>query len=157
MENMCIFCNLEDKKIFEDEHFFAVFDLHPVSVGHALLIPKRHILRFDQLVEQEARILPLSIQKTKEIIESSDLNQMYNEMISSPKTSNSKIFVQKMLDTSFVGKRPDGYNIGINEGESAGQTVPHLHIHIIPRYKGDVNGPEGGVRGAIPELRKYAL
>ena len=50
---------------------------------------------------------------------------------------------------------PDGFNIGVNEGESAGQTVPHLHIHIIPRYNGDVENPRGGVRGVIPHKRNY--
>jgi len=50
---------------------------------------------------------------------------------------------------------PDGYNIGINVNQAAGQTIPHVHIHLIPRYKGDVKEPEGGVRGVIPELRMY--
>ena len=46
---------------------------------------------------------------------------------------------------------PDGYNIGINVGKWAGQSIPHLHIHVIPRYKGDVENPKGGVRGVIPQ------
>jgi diadenosine tetraphosphate (Ap4A) HIT family hydrolase len=50
---------------------------------------------------------------------------------------------------------PDGFNIGINIGEKAGQTIPHVHVHLIPRYSGDVDNPEGGVRGVIPEKRKY--
>ncbi len=50
---------------------------------------------------------------------------------------------------------PDGFNIGINIGESAGQTIPHVHIHIIPRYKGDVEEPRGGVRGVIPSKQNY--
>lgn len=50
---------------------------------------------------------------------------------------------------------PDGFNIGINVNEAAGQTIPHVHIHLIPRYKGDVEQPEGGVRGVIPEKRMY--
>ena len=49
--------------------------------------------------------------------------------------------------------RPDGYNIGINIGETAGQSVMHLHVHIIPRYKGDVENPRGGVRGVIPHKK----
>jgi len=51
--------------------------------------------------------------------------------------------------------QPDGFNIGINSGVFAGQTVPHCHIHIIPRYKGDMENPRGGVRGVIPEKRSY--
>lgn len=50
---------------------------------------------------------------------------------------------------------PDGFNIGINEGLASGQTVMHLHIHLIPRYNGDVEDPQGGVRGCIPEKQKY--
>ncbi len=49
---------------------------------------------------------------------------------------------------------PDGFNIGINIGQAAGQTIFHLHIHLIPRFLGDMQDPEGGVRGVIPERRK---
>lgn len=52
---------------------------------------------------------------------------------------------------------PDGFNIGINEGKAAGQTVEHLHIHLIPRYRGDVENPQGGIRGVIPERKIYPL
>ena len=48
-----------------------------------------------------------------------------------------------------------GFNIGINQGETAGQTVMHLHIHLIPRRKGDIEDPRGGVRGVIPSKQKY--
>lgn len=50
---------------------------------------------------------------------------------------------------------PDGFNIGININEAAGQTVPHVHIHLIPRYQGDVENPLGGVRGVIPDKKEY--
>ena len=50
---------------------------------------------------------------------------------------------------------PAGYNIGFNIGEAAGQTVMHCHCHMIPRYKGDVRKPRGGVRGVIPERQEY--
>lgn len=53
--------------------------------------------------------------------------------------------------------RPDGYNIGINVGHWAGQSIHHLHIHVIPRYRGDVENPKGGVRGVIPHKRLYTL
>ncbi len=51
--------------------------------------------------------------------------------------------------------RPDGFNIGINIGAAAGQTVPHLHVHVIPRYEGDVPDPRGGVRYVIPSRANY--
>ena len=57
-----------------------------------------------------------------------------------------------LLDDRF---RPDGYNVGVNVSEAAGQTVMHLHVHVIPRYAGDMADPRGGVRGVIPERRVY--
>ena len=57
-----------------------------------------------------------------------------------------------LLDERF---HPDGYNIGVNVGTAAGQTVMHLHVHVIPRYAGDMEDPRGGVRGVIPERRGY--
>ncbi len=50
---------------------------------------------------------------------------------------------------------PDGYNIGVNEGVAAGQTIPHLHIHVIPRYTGDVEEPRGGIRNIKQSLIPY--
>lgn len=60
--------------------------------------------------------------------------------------------IKKYLDEKY---NPDGYNIGINSGEVSGQSVGHVHIHVIPRYKGDVKNPRGGVRGVIPSKQSY--
>lgn len=60
--------------------------------------------------------------------------------------------LKEVLQDTF---HPDGFNIGINVNEVAGQTIHHVHIHLIPRYKGDVDDPEGGVRGVIPSKMKY--
>ena len=60
--------------------------------------------------------------------------------------------VKKKLDEKF---NPSGYNIGANCGKSGGQTIMHCHIHIIPRYDGDMEDPRGGVRGVIPSKQKY--
>jgi diadenosine tetraphosphate (Ap4A) HIT family hydrolase len=57
-----------------------------------------------------------------------------------------------VLDDEF---QPQGYNIGINDGAAAGQTVPHLHVHLIPRFDGDMQDPRGGVRWVIPDKAKY--
>lgn len=59
---------------------------------------------------------------------------------------------KQQADTEF---RPQGWNIGINDGPAAGQTVPHLHIHLIPRYTGDLPDPRGGVRWVIPDKARY--
>ena len=61
---------------------------------------------------------------------------------------------KKIVDQEYS---PDGYNIGINVGKWAGQSIPHLHIHVIPRYQGDVENPKGGVRGVIPQNKLYTF
>lgn len=63
--------------------------------------------------------------------------------------------VGKMKSYQSERHNPDGFNIGINNGKSAGQTIPHLHVHLIPRYEGDVDDPTGGVRNVIPERGNY--
>jgi diadenosine tetraphosphate (Ap4A) HIT family hydrolase len=59
---------------------------------------------------------------------------------------------RKRLDDEF---KPDGYNVGVNVGPAAGQSILHAHIHVIPRYKGDVENPQGGVRHVIPKKAYY--
>lgn len=124
-DDNCPFCKQfdEDRIIYQDSSWIAVYDSYPVSKGHVLLIPKRHVKTYF------------------------DLN--YIELASVGVTIG---VVKLILDTKF---KPDGYNIGINCGEAAGQTVPHCHIHIIPRYNGDVEDPRGGVRGCIPNKMNY--
>ncbi len=60
--------------------------------------------------------------------------------------------VKRELDAEL---NPDGYNVGLNVGEAAGQTVMHLHVHVIPRFAGDVEDPTGGVRNVIPGKGPY--
>jgi diadenosine tetraphosphate (Ap4A) HIT family hydrolase len=60
--------------------------------------------------------------------------------------------MKSKIDKEFA---PDGYNIGINNGIASGQTIDHLHVHLIPRYFGDVDNPRGGVRGVIPKKQSY--
>jgi diadenosine tetraphosphate (Ap4A) HIT family hydrolase len=74
-------------------------------------------------------------------------------------TADEKAAIWKLVDEMkfIIDKeyKPDAYNVGVNIGKTAGQSVPHVHIHIIPRYKGDVENPQGGVRGVIPHKQKY--
>jgi diadenosine tetraphosphate (Ap4A) HIT family hydrolase len=60
--------------------------------------------------------------------------------------------VKQQLDAEL---HPDGYNVGFNAGEAAGQTVAHLHLHVIPRYRGDVEDPRGGIRHVMPGKGNY--
>jgi len=120
MDN-CLFCdknNFEKEIILEDKLFYAKWDGHPVSKGHALIFPKKHIKSLFDLNESE---IVAFLKLLKE--------------------------VKKIIDSKY---HPDAYNIGINDGVEAGRTIHHLHIHIIPRYKGDVDDPRGGVRHIIP-------
>ncbi len=60
--------------------------------------------------------------------------------------------IKIIVDNKF---HPDGYNVGVNDGQVAGQTIFHLHIHLIPRYKGDTTNPRGGVRNLILEKNSF--
>ena len=74
-------------------------------------------------------------------------------------TAEEKVAIFELIEEmkGIIDKKhsPDGYNIGVNIGKFAGQSVPHIHIHMMPRYKGDVENPRGGVRGVIPQKQKY--
>ena len=63
--------------------------------------------------------------------------------------------IQTARQEILRGHAPDGFNIGVNVGEAAGQTVPHLHVHVIPRYRGDIPDPRGGIRHVIPGRGNY--
>ena len=120
--NNCMFCNPTDI-VINGEYVYSRFDGYPVSEGHCLIIPKRHVNSIDELSDVELKDLYVVLHQTKILL----------------------------IETYL----PDGFNIGINEGEAAGQTIPHLHIHLIPRYEGDVVCPRGGVRGVIPSKKEY--
>lgn len=63
--------------------------------------------------------------------------------------------IEEVKDSIQKEFNPDGFNVGFNVGEESGQTIFHTHIHVIPRYKGDVENPRGGVRGVIPSKQNY--
>jgi diadenosine tetraphosphate (Ap4A) HIT family hydrolase len=121
----CPFCfpETELELVTESATAYAIFDKYPVSKGHTLIIPKRHVDNYFDLTFREQSACTFMMNFVKELIQ-----KRYN---------------------------PDGFNIGINVGQAAGQTVNHAHVHLIPRYKRDVENPEGGVRGVIPEKRLY--
>lgn len=124
MSTPCPFCTLaEDRILASNELAVATPDGFPVSPGHTLIIPKRHVASwFDTTPEEQLAVIAL-------------LGQM-----------------KLRLDAE---RSPAGYNIGINDGPAAGQTVRHLHLHLIPRYDGDTEDPRGGVRWVFPHRAAY--
>jgi diadenosine tetraphosphate (Ap4A) HIT family hydrolase len=122
--NACPFCTLPPERILLiSAHGVIIRDGFPISPGHTLIIPRRHVDSFFNL------------------------------------TADERVDLLGLLDQAKAGIekefKPDTYNVGINDGPAAGQTVPHLHIHLIPRYTGDIPDPRGGVRWIIPEKADY--
>jgi diadenosine tetraphosphate (Ap4A) HIT family hydrolase len=113
---MCKFCDIIKNNEFKFENNLAVGfeDSFPVSKGHFLVIPKRHVETYFELSDEE----------------NSAMKSLALE-------------IKAFLDNKY---HPDGYNVGYNCGEAAGQSVFHCHMHIIPRYVGDVERPRGGIR-----------
>ncbi len=123
--NDCPFCHVEASRILaEDGPCLAFADNYPVSRGHALIIPRRHVASFRELMPDEwAAVHRLSV---------------------------ALIHRAERDDPSITG-----FNLGINDGATAGQTIYHAHIHLIPRRSGDVADPTGGIRGVIPGRARY--
>ena len=124
MTTSCPFCTLPVGRILLSNGLaVAIRDAFPVSPGHTLIVPIRHVSTFFKVTDAEREAMLL------------------------------------LLDTARAGLEnefhPDGYNVGINDGEAAGQTVKHLHIHLIPRYNGDKGDPRGGVRWILPDKADY--
>jgi len=88
------------------------------------------------------------------LIISNKLKEDYFELSNKEKENLSEVIL-KAKSLIELEHSPDGYNIGMNCGKYAGQTIFHFHCHIIPRYKGDIENPTGGVRGVIPNKMKY--
>lgn len=98
----------------------AFDDAYPLSAGHALVIPKRHVARLDELERDEYLELWSLVDRVRRSL-----------------------------------AHADGFNVGVNDGESAGQTVSHVHVHVIPRRAGDAEDPRGGIRWVLPDRAAY--
>ena len=121
----CPFCSPADgEKVLASELCFARWDKYPVTEGHLLIIPNRHVPDYFLVTAEEKTALWAMVDEGK-----------------------------RLLDERF---KPDGYNVGVNVGTDAGQTVMHCHIHLIPRRSGDSAKPRGGVRGVIPGKADYS-
>lgn len=122
----CIFCNAEKNReiVAENELCLAFPDNYPVTEGHTLITPRRHITDYFEMSEAE-------------------------------RTDANDLIRVRRLQLLESDARISGFNIGVNCGPSAGQTISHCHIHLIPRRQGDTPNPEGGIRSVIPEKIKY--
>jgi len=148
----CLFCKLKSVKegiIFEDKYFYSILDVNPVSPGYALVIAKRHVADFLDLNPEEWIAMKMALEGTMKSIDTTDLKKAYQKMIDKGYGERSKKLCQSMLEDKNMGKHPDAYNIGVNDGAAAGRTIHHLHIHIIPRYGSDSQEPEGGIRKVL--------
>lgn len=121
----CPFCLPPvDRILFDIDLVRVLNDLYPVTSGHLLVVPRRHVAGWDEATSDEKAALLLAIERARSMASERD-----------PKV--------------------DGFNVGWNDGASAGQTVMHLHIHVIPRRCGDVEDPRGGIRWVIPAKARY--
>ncbi len=124
MSAPCPFCSPASARlILQTGQFMVLWDGYPVSPGHALVVPRRHIATWFDATREEQVALLEGVDRARE-----EILRRYT---------------------------PDGFNIGINVDSAAGQTVFHLHIHVIPRYAGDLPDPRGGVRNVIPSKGNY--
>jgi diadenosine tetraphosphate (Ap4A) HIT family hydrolase len=122
----CVFCEMPSDRIIEqNELCYAVRDKFPVTPGHSLVLPKRHVADFFGVWQPERNGINSLLKKLEGRIRAED-----------PAVT--------------------GFNIGMNCGKDAGQTVLHCHVHLIPRRAGDVADPAGGVRHVVPGMGQYA-
>jgi diadenosine tetraphosphate (Ap4A) HIT family hydrolase len=119
----CPFCETDRELLLDTPGVIAFPDAYPVTDGHTLVCPRRHVARVFDLDDAE-----------------------WAELWTAVRT------VQRLLAARVDA---DGWNVGVNAGAAAGQTVPHAHVHVIPRRAGDVPDPRGGVRAVIAGRAVY--
>lgn len=124
--NLPAFGLIEPERVLASDDLFAVVsDKFPISPGHTLIIPRRPRTRFQELNAAEKSRLLEWVEWTQERLQQS------------------------------LSPAPEAFNLGVNDGKAAGQTMPQFHFHVIPRHTGDVADPRGGVRWVIPAKAKY--
>jgi diadenosine tetraphosphate (Ap4A) HIT family hydrolase len=122
----CAFCGVDRGRVaWSSPLAIALWDVYPVSLGHALVMPRRHAMSWGELTADEKAALTAGVDA-----------------------------VRALIDERY---QPHAYNVGYNDGPAAGQTIMHFHVHVIPRYQGDVLDPRGGVRWVLPDKAAYWL
>ncbi|WP_427913921.1 HIT family protein [Ramlibacter sp. MMS24-I3-19] len=121
----CVFCELPTSRVeVENQLAIGFSDAFPVTAGHRLVIPRRHVQDYWSLTAEEREACHELLVSLRQAILASD-----------PTVS--------------------GFNVGVNAGAAAGQTVFHCHFHLVPRRVGDVTDPRGGIRHVIPGKGRY--
>lgn len=121
----CVFCNIETKRIIKTFDYFFV------------------IRDMYPVTDLHSLIIP-----TRHV-------SSYFDLTDQELTELPRVIVDIKDSLLEIDRKISGFNIGINDGKDAGQTIFHCHIHLIPRRKNDVSSPRGGVRGVIPEKQSY--
>jgi diadenosine tetraphosphate (Ap4A) HIT family hydrolase len=122
----CPFCRVDRGRIaWSSPLAIALWDVYPVSLGHALVVPRRHAASWSELMADEKAELTAGVDA-----------------------------VRALIDERY---QPHAFNVGYNDGEAAGQTIMHFHVHVIPRYQGDVLDARGGIRWVLPDKAAYWL
>jgi len=124
-DTACLLCSLPTERIVHSNDLaFTILDGFPVTLGHTLVIPKRHVIDYFGLTPEELAACDDLLRQTRSSLMANDATI-------------------------------EGFNIGMNAGAAAGQTIFHCHTHLIPRRVGDVESPRGGVRHVIPGKGYY--
>lgn len=124
MDEACPFCRPDaDRILLLEDLAYAYWDAYPVSPGHLLVVPRRHVASWFETTDAEREAILRLLDRAREHV--------------------------------VAHRGTDAFNVGINVGEIAGQTVSHAHVHLIPRYENDVPNPRGGVRHVLPDRADY--
>lgn len=136
--------------------FVARWDHFPVTPGHAELLPISHVRHFRELNKDEFTRLAQNVVQVARIISNTDLVKLYEAMLKKPVNDKAESLIRAALEKiRGFNRPPDGFNHGLNDGMAAGQTVPHVHYHLMPRWEGDVADPRGGVRNMFETGGNY--
>lgn len=140
----------------ESEHFIFAWDHFPATPGHALIIPKRHVQFMRDLNEHERAALIDCAVTLKQHILSENLVTVYETLLTKTETETERTFMNHAISRLHMFNRPpEAFNDGLNDGPAAGQTMPHFHWHVMPRWKDDVADVVGGVRHMFPGMGNY--